>query len=184
MGCPGGCDNPPKFTLLGNNDFAKTLAAQLIGVADSLRDLRVSFGLRPYNVRIIRTRWTSAMRGIGDEFITFEMILLPTPNVRDLSTLTEIVLPVGLDETGGVLVNEISGRYSEQTLRGLDSTGAPIGKNENIFYEIEFPRLDGGPSEKRRFSLRSAPMYRADKFDWQIRLEKSNENRTPQGVLR
>lgn len=184
MGCPGGCDNPPKFTLLGNGDFAKTLAAQLITVADQLRDLRVSFGLRPYNVRIIRTRWTGSTRGVGDEFVTFEMVLLPTPNVRDLSTLSEIVQPIGLDEVGAVLLNEISGRYSEQALRGLDSTGTPLGNNENIFYEIEFPRLDGGPSEKRRFFLRSAPMYRADKFDWQVRLEKSHENRTPQGVLR
>jgi hypothetical protein len=149
-----------------------------------LRDLRVRFGLRPYIVRIIRTQWTTGERGEGAEYVSHVLDLLPTPLVADLSALTEIVQPIGLDEIGSVVLSEISGRYTEDQLRGLDIDGTPVGEDEQIFYEIEFPRPDGRAGERRRFFLRSAPAYQPERFQWTLRLEQAREGRSRAGELR
>jgi hypothetical protein len=153
-------------------------------VADSLRDLRVQFGLRPYLVRIIRTKWTDDERGDGGEFVLNEFPILPTPRVSDLTALTEVVNPVGLDEIGSILLTEVSGRYTEDQLRGLDIDGSPVPDDEQVYFEIEFPRPDSRPGERRRFFLRSAPNYLPDQFQWQIRLEQAHEGRSRTGEPR
>lgn len=160
------------------------LARCLIPVADSIRDLRTQFGLRPYVVRIVRTKWTFDERGGGVEFVLNEFVLLPTPKVSDLSGLMEIASSVGLDETGGVFLSEVSGRITEDQLRGLDTDGSPVPEDEQVYYEIEFQSPSNRPNARRRFALRSAPTYLAGKFQWQFRLEKANEDRSRSGEPR
>lgn len=184
-GCsPCTCGGCAKYTVLSGSALKGTLARCLIPVVDSLRDLRVKFGLRPYLVRIIRTKWTVDERGEGVEFVLHEFPILPTPRVSDLTALTTEVQSIGLDESGSVLLTEVSGRYTEDQLRGLDVDGSPVPDDENIFYEIEFPRVDGKPSERRRFVLRSAPTYLPGEFQWQLRLEQSHEARGRSGEPR
>jgi len=158
-----------------------TLARKLVPIADGLRNLLTRFGLRTYKVRIVRVRWSGVARGIGVPLVESSMDILPTPLVQDLTTLTEIVQPVGLDEVGTILVSEISGRFTDDQLRFLHTDGGEPEPNEEIFYEIEFPQLDGRPSIKRRFYLRSAPYYFAGRFQWQVRLEKAHEDRSRTG---
>lgn len=167
-----------KFTDPTTLDLKKTLAQQLIPVADSIRDLYTSFGLRPYKVRIVRTQWSGGVRGRGTPHVASTLDLLPTPLVQDLTTLTEILQPIGLDEVGTIAVSEISGRFTDDQLRLLARDGEQSGPDEEVFYEIEFPQPNGGPSVKRRFFLRGAPYYSAGRFQWSIRLEKTNEDRT------
>lgn len=178
-----GCGTP-KFTTLSPAQFAQSLARRLIPVADSLRDLRVRFGLRPYRVRVMRTRWTGGQRGIGEEVVSAEMEILPTPLVQDLSALAEVVEPVGLLEVGSVSISEVSGRYTEEQLRGLDIDGTPPAADEQVWYEIEFPRSDGQKGERRRFFLGSTPNYAAARFEWTFRLDRSHEGRSRAGELR
>lgn len=185
--CPA---SPPcshkAFTEMRPGDVQNTLARKLIPVADSLRDLFTRFGGRPYTVRIIRTRWTGGGRGKGEEIITGELKILPTPLVMDLSALTEIIQPVGLDEVGGIRLTQVSGRYSEDQLRGLDFDGTPPDPDEQTFYEIDFlnPAPGCSGSAKRRFYIRSAPMYYSFRFQWELSLEKSHEDRARNGELR
>jgi hypothetical protein len=166
----------PKYTDPTSIELKRTLAQRLIPVADRLRDLFTRFGLRPYKVRIVRIRWTGGSRGVGTPLVERELDLLPTPLVQDLSTMTEIVQPIGLDEIGMISVSEISGRFKEDELRFLDASGRPPDDDEEVFYEIEFP-LPNGTSIKRRFYLRAAPHYFASRFQWQVRLEKAHEDR-------
>lgn len=180
MSCACGCGGPPCFTRMSQGDLSNSLGQKLIGVADNIRDLRVRFGLRPYRVRILRTRWAgAAKRGVGPQIVSWEMEILPVPKISDLTGLTEIINPVGADEVGSIMLTEISGRYTEDVLRGFDQNGAQPEPNEQVFYEVEFSTT----GERRRFYFRSAPTYLPSKFQWQIRLERSHEERTRDGAL-
>lgn len=171
----------PKFADPTAMDLKKTLAQRFIPLADDLRNLLTKFGLRPYKVRILRIRWANGLRGTGAAVVDDALDILPTPLVQDLSTMTAIVQPVGLDEIGTIIVSEISGRFTDEQLRFLDRDGRQPGPDEEVFWEIEFPRLDGRPSDKRRFMLRSAPMYFSGRLQWQVRLERAHHDRARNG---
>lgn len=179
MGC-----GKPKFTKLSGSDLSKTLASCLIPVADSLRDIYTQLGLRTYSVKILRTSWTGGRRGVGVEYIKEQIDILPTPKISALDEITEILQPVGLDEVGAIRLTEISGRFTEDDLLGRIPNGIPIDKDEQIFYEIEFPRLDSISGVKRRFVIRSAPYYDATILQWSVRLERTREDRSRNGDLR
>ena len=175
----GNFDDPTQMEL------SNTLAQRLIPVADNIRNLFTRFGLRTYKVRIVRVRWSDGRRGRGVPQVVAEKDILPTPLVQDLSGITEILNPIGLDEVGTITVSEISGRFTDDELRFLAEDGEPPGPDEEVFYEIEFPDPDGNrDSVKRRFLLRGAPYYNAGRFQWQIRLERVNEDRSRDGDIR
>ena len=171
----------PRFADPTAMDLKKTLAQRFIPLADDLRNLLTRFGLRVLKVRIVKVRWGNGRRGTGAPMVESTLDILPTPLVQDLSTLTEVANPVGLDEVGSILVSEISGRFTEDQVRFLDTDGRQPGPDEEIFWEIEFPRIDGKPSVKRRFALRSAPMYFAGRLQWQVRLERAHHDRGRNG---
>jgi hypothetical protein len=135
--------------------------------------------MRPYEVHIVRTRWTGGERGVGEEFTEYDVAILPTPRIADLTGLADIVNPVGLDEFGPVILDEVSGRYTEDQLTGNHDDGTPSTEDENFFYEVVFPMPDGmsGNVERRRFFPASAPHYTAGKFEWVIRLERTRSDR-------
>ena len=169
------------FTKVTDLQLSKTLAQKFIPLVDRLRDLKTKFGLAPYVVRIIRVRWSGDHRGVGTPSVEKEMDLLPTPKVMDLGTMTEIVQPIGLDETGTILVTEISGRFTDDQLRFID--GQEREKNEEVFYEIEYPQPGGKPTIRRRFYVRGTPFYHAGRLQWQVRLERAHQDRDDQGDL-
>lgn len=162
--------------------LAKTLAQRFIPLADSLRDLCTKFGMRPYKLRVVRARWMGGRRGVGSPMIEQSLDILPTPLITDLSTLTEVVHPVGLDESGSILVTEISGRFTDNDLR-LRGAQEPDDPAVEVFYEIEFPQPGGADSIKRRFYSRSAPHYNSGRLQWQLRLERAHPDRDMDGLL-
>jgi len=163
---------------------SQTLARKLIPIVDSIRDLATKFGTRPYKVRVVRARWSSGQRGVGTPVIERALDILPTPLLQDMSGITEIVQSVGLDEIGGVSVSEISGRFTDEELRFCQPDGTPLGPDEEVWYEIEFPRPDGKPGDLRRFYMNAAPMYFASRMQWTIRLEKAHSDRGRRGDYR
>lgn len=172
------------FTVVGPGMLGKTLTSKLIPVADRIRDLHTRLGGRVYEVRIIRTEWTGEIRGRGQESIVNLLSIRPTPRVMDLSTLQEVTSPIGLNEAGSVQINQISGRFTEEILLGIDPEQNQPPANVNIFYEVEFPRTDGRAGTRRRFHIRSAPTYDPYAFQWSIALEKADEDRAQSGALR
>lgn len=174
---------PIRFTDLSGINLKRTLAQRLISVADGLRDLRTKFGMRPFEVHILRTKWTGGRRGYGEESVVSDLPILPVPRIVDLGSLTEIVQPIGMDEIGSVGMEEISARYTDDQLRGYHDDGTPPDDDEQVYYEVTFPTRDEQQT-RRRFCLRSAPMYYAGRFEWVVRLEKSHADRDRDGDVR
>lgn len=171
---------PPRPVL--PNPLCNTLAHQLIRSADVIRNLYTTYGLRPYNVSLIHTRWSGGKRNIGVEEVVDVTNIVPTPLLSDLSQVAQVNSPIGLDEIGDILVSEVSGAYTENQLTGY-TPGMLLAKDENFYWEIEFPPpCEGQPGERRRFTVNAAPMYYADKFQWQIRLTRQRVDRTRSGV--
>jgi hypothetical protein len=175
-------NSAPPFTDPTLFEQTKSLADQLIPVADGIRDLYTQFGLRPYTVRIITVSWSGGDVGVGVPSVVNNLHLLPTPKIIDLGNITEIAQPVGLDEVGSVEVSEISGSYTEDQLRGLDYAGNTQTVDIDMFYEIQMLQPNAQLGAARRFQLRGAPQYLADKFQWVVRLEKSHEDRARDGT--
>jgi len=172
------------FTVAGARLLNESLTRRLVPVVDRIRDLHTRFGGRPYRVVVVRTRSAGAHRGRGPEVLISELEILPTPLVVDLSSLSEVLTPVGINEQGLIRVEQISGRYTEDLLLGTDPQGDAPPPNEATYWEIEFFRPDGQPAVRRRFQLSAAPMYQAYRFGWSVTLTSSVENRARSGGLR
>lgn len=173
----------PKFSQLNGMDLSKTLGRKLIDTVDRLRDIPVRFGLRPYEVSIIRTRWTGGERGVGYEAVISETPILPTPLITSLDGVQRIVNIVGLDEIGTVKLEQVSGRFAEGFLSGTDDNGNPQDPDTQFYFEVKFPTpgtiSNGAP--RRRFFPASAPSYDASKFQWSLTLERSHVDRLNDG---
>lgn len=176
-------DGRLSFTDLRHGAYNSTLARRLVPVADRLRDLLTKAGLRPYIMRLVWTQWSEGMRGYGVEEVLRTIDLLPTPKIRNIEELNELVRAEGVDEFGDIKVTQISARYTENFLRGLDENGNAIPDNQNFYYEIEFPDENGNfPGEKRRFTLGSAFALYPGRFGWEVRLTKAIGNRSNDGT--
>jgi hypothetical protein len=170
-------------TSLTSLDLTRTIAGRFVKVGDSLRDLNTKFGVRRCIVRQVRTKWSGGRRWSGEEAIVSEVELLPNPKVVDLSTLREVVSSTALTEAGSVVVDELSGTFTEDFLRGIDERGA-IPEDESFYYEIEFKSATTGPGVKRRFTLASNPSYVADDVRWVITLNAAQGGRQRDGSPR
>lgn len=164
-----------RFTEVSARVAQASLARRFVPLADSLRDMLTRFGLRQYSVSTVRVRWSGGRRGVGVAEVVESVPLLPVPKVSSLDALSEVVQPVGLDELGNVELSAVSGRYTEEQLRGYREGGA-IPPDEEFFYEVTFFPQDG-PPQRRRFYPRSPPAYHPGRLQWTVRLEKANEDR-------
>lgn len=175
---------PYTFANPNGVQLSNTLARKLIGTVDRLRDLNTRLGFRPYEVRLIRTRWTGGYRGDGQEVVIWEESILPTPLIGSLDGVARVVNIVGLDELGSVRLSEVSGRYAEGFLTGTDEEGNPQDPDTSFFYEVIFPTpgsvSDGAP--RRRFYPASAPSYDAGRFQWSVNLQRAHVDRRTNGV--
>ncbi len=172
---------PP--TSLTSLDLQKTIAGRFVKVGDSLRNLNTKFGVRRCIVRQVRTKWSGGARWRGEEAVLSEVELLPNPKVVDLSTLREVVSSTALMEAGQVVVDEISGTYTEDFLRGLDGRGE-IPEDESFYYEIEFRSVGSASNPRRRFVVASNPNYVADDVRWVLTLSAAQGNRLRDGSPR
>lgn len=172
------------FTQLDGRAAEDTVARRLIRVADRMRDVRVRFGLRTYKVHMVRTRWSGGVRGKGVETLVSDDVVLPTPLVSDLTGLALTVGPAVFNEIGTIVLSEVSGKYTENMLQGRGRGGEPVPDDESFWYEVEFTQAGMDTAERRRFSIRSAPMYQAGRFQWLITLHVASQGRGREGELR
>lgn len=181
MGCNGPYDKVDGFNLASPQLLQNSLARKLIPVADSLRQLKTDLGARPYRVRVVRTHWTGGQRGKGVEVESHVLELVPTPLVVDLNALQEMLSEVGTVEVGQVTISEISGRYTEDHLLGVDASGNAVSPSDSLYYELEIYRLDGQNGQRKRFQLASTPHYNATAFMWTVQLDASIVRRQRDG---
>lgn len=167
-------------------DVDKTLAGRFVKVADCLRNMNTTFGLRRCIVRLIFTQWTGGSRGVGEEYVTSATEILPNPRVLDFTGIAEVVSSAALIEAGSLVVQEISGRYQEDALRGLGPGGTPIPKDTSFYWEVEFVNRGGNPlsNVKRRFTPSSVPAYLPGKVQWVQTLQRAQGDRKRDGQPR
>lgn len=170
-----------KFTEITSNQLKRTLARKFIPLGDRLRDLLTKFGLRTNRTSLVFIQWSGGQRGVGTPTVISEELILPSPKINDLSILSADVQDLGINEQGQIEVSEISGRYTEEQLMGRSADGSDTPEDTEFFWEIEFPKPDGTPGEKRRFFPRSAPSYEPGKLQWRLRLERSTDDRARNG---
>jgi len=167
------------FRVPTKDSVSRSVVARLAGVVDSARDLATGLGLRPHVVRIVWTRWTGGMRGIGQEVLVKEEVLTPIPKVERLEDVDAEVVEVGRIETGSVVVSKISSRYPESLLRGALIDGESIPPDVAVFWEIE----NVSTGRRRRFTRASAPAYDAGRLQWVVGLEAAMSGRDDDGEL-
>ena len=120
----------------------------------------------------------------GGASVISEEVILPNPKVVNYDAVTQFIEPVGANEQGDIEVIQIPTRYTEEQLLGKSADGEEIPIDIEFFWEIEFPRPDGGPSQKRRFVPRGLPTYKPGSLQWTIRLTKANDDRIFDGSVR
>lgn len=95
------------------------LADRLQPTVDKLRQRFTTFGLRPYTVLLVWTRWGGNERGEGHETVLFEAPILPRPKVVDLSSVALNPYSAGLLPVGSVALEEVTTQLMEEHLTGL-----------------------------------------------------------------
>lgn len=167
------------FTTVSRDLLGSSLGECLKAVADCARDIPVQLGLRVYDVRIVVTRWTGGARGLGQEVVARETLILPVPSVEGLEGLDDATTAVGRVEEGGITVRGISGAYTEEELRGHDSAGNPPAPDESVWWEIYYPNpANPTGGTKRRFTVGSVLEYQPTSAQWVVGLVRAHEDRT------
>jgi hypothetical protein len=169
---------------LDGRQYAASLAASFIPVADQIRDLAVGMGMRPYVVRIVTTRWTGRRPGVGVQVVLAEHTLEPVPLVIGLSSLREeSVEGLGFSETGVIELSGVSGTYSEDLLRAV-TPAELLGSDPSVetFYEVETLNLDGSAGDRRRFAIVGVPVWVPGQVGYYVRLERTQGDRNRDGT--
>lgn len=174
---------PPRrrpFTQLDPDSYSRTLAQKLAGrhVVDPLRDLATRFGVRHYEVRIIRVRWSGGKRGQGEPYYDPDfsgqrgMLVEPTPRVTKggVGNLDESVEGVGLQELGSLRVDRISTAYDENYLKGMLPTETRFPQDVEAWWSITF--FGQNQPVRRRFNLSKVPGRHT--LGWEVFLERAD----------
>lgn len=164
---------------LTGTQYGKSLVASLSRVADSVRKLNDTFGLRPYAVRLVTLQWSGFKVGNGLAVVTSEVDVSPTPNIPGLRF--GVAFSDTVEEEHDLTVSEIPFKYTPEQLsgRGADGTVAP---STETFWEIEKFLLDGSPSSKRRYEVAVAPVWVPSELGWRIGLRRARGDRTRSGA--
>jgi len=164
-------------------EYGDTLLGSFVGddCLDEIRQLNADLGARPYRVFLVRTRWSGKRRGQGVESVLEETEILPTPKVAEFSAIQRQLLDIGTDEQGGMNISEISPRYTEWQLLGLNPDGSAIAENETFSWEISLSRGDAGDKKRRRFMVQGVPGYNASRLEWTVRLIRAGSDRAAGG---
>lgn len=159
---------------------AKATLAHRLGtrLAPRLQQLSTRFGIRPYRVFMVWTKWTGEERGEGDEKLILREELLPTPLV-DFSGVTFEGSAVGRMPTGFVTVREVVVTYTADVLQGLklpEPHEDVLPEPYDFCYEVvEDDRGDPNPKHSK-FRLAKVPFRDAANVQWTLSLERMSED--------
>jgi hypothetical protein len=147
----------------------RTLTRTLTPCVDAIRDLSTCLGARPYQVLMVRTRWSGGERGVGLEELVSETYVLPTPKIENLTAINTVLETIGSQEQGFLSITQISARYTEDELCGREAGGVAIGEDENFYWEVRLLQSDGY-GWRRRFIVNAAPYLDMLNNQWNVKL--------------
>lgn len=141
------------------------LVDSLVTTIDSLRTaLYPDFGVRQWNVDLVRREWSGSGRGDGTVSVLSTTRLKPMPLV--LGVVDKELQPYGLDEEAEVLLKEVSLKLTEEEL-----TGGDLSAVEEFFYKIS--DAHGQQLGARYYVLTQTPFPDREKdIGWILRLRR------------
>jgi hypothetical protein len=166
------------------DEVKRSLMSTLSPVIDNIRQIAVQLGLRPYRVFIVHVLWTGVKVGDGNPLEISRREILPTPRIRDMSATTEVLSAFGRVEEGGIVIDRISAKYSEDDLTGktpdlIDPAMPRTGKrNGEYFWEVQENRPGFPRTLPRRYVHAAAPTLMRGGSHWRIPLNKQNVDRS------
>jgi hypothetical protein len=174
----------PRPRPLTPEEARRTLAHRLgTRVAPRLWQLNTRFGIRPYRVWLVWSRWSGEERGEGSETICWRHELLPTPKL-DVSSIRYDGTPVGRVPMGTINVSEIVVTYTADELSGLMIPRPHedvIPEPNDFYYEVvEDGRGDPCPL-RAKYRLANQPMRDAENVMWRVQLERMSEDNLRDG---
>jgi len=158
----------------------QNLCLSLLPTLDSVRQsCIVDLGLRPYRLYLVHWAWPSK-RGLGRPIEIVRRELTPCPRVSSMDGTVLAVAAFGRLEGGGIRVDKISARYSEDDLMGrtpdLRDSVHPRTSANNVefFWEVVENRQTTPPPRARRFIPSAAPHLSRAGMSWSIMLNKQD----------
>lgn len=167
----------------------RTLTSRLVPIADKIRTLADKFGMRPYRVWLVHVKWSGTRVGEGVPQVASRRELQPVPRVFDMSSTTLALTPVGLNESGTLMVDQVSAKWTEDDLMGrtwdlidpaLPATGL---RNGEFFWEVQEARPTQPPPPIRRYVPTGVPMLIKGGLQWRVTLTKQNAERNRNGTF-
>ena len=165
-------------------EVKRGLMSGLSPVIDRIRQIPTQLGLRPYRVFIVHVLWTGVKVGDGNPIEISRREILPTPRIRDMSATTEVLSAFGRVEEGGIVIDRISAKYSEDDLTGktpdlIDPALTRTGKrNGEYFWEVQENRPGFPKTIPRRYIHAAAPTLMRGGSHWRVPLNKQNVDRS------
>jgi hypothetical protein len=160
-----------------------TFVTRIGDTVDRIRQLYTNFGLRPYRVFLVHQRWDGGRRGRGNPVEIARREILPTPRIPDMSATNEVIRFAGLQEEGGLTIDQISSKYTEDDLMGrtpdLDDPAMTRSGAEDVefFYEVVQASRSHPEPVRRRYVPTAVPNLAAGGFQWKVVLTKQEFNR-------
>lgn len=170
-------------------EVPRTLVVALTPVVDSIRQLYTTMGLRTYRVFLVHQVWSGERRGAGVANVISRREILPTPRILDMSATSEVLHATGLSEEGGLSIDQISVKYSEDDLLGrtmdiqdptLQRTGLA---NVEFYWEVVEQRVTSPAPAHRRYVPNAVPSLSRDGFQWKASLTKQDFDTGRQGGM-
>jgi hypothetical protein len=169
---------------LRTDEVKASLMSTLSPTIDNIRQIAVDLGLRPYRVFIVHVLWTGDKVGGGNPIELSRREILPTPRIRVMSATSEVLSPFGRVEEGGIVIDRISAKYSEDDLTGktpdlVDPAMPRTGKrNGEYFWEVQENRPGFPKTIPRRYIRAAAPTLMRGGSHWRIPLNKQTTDRS------
>lgn len=161
-----------RFTSLSGRQLGASLARKLVGVTDSVRDLRTRLGGNVHAVYLVWIQWSGGRRGAGAPVEVARTEILPVPVVT--FSLDYDMAATGRTEDGQAKVSEVSGRYASDLLVGNRDGEAP-SKDIDFMYEV-IEIVPGSVNVRRRFTLIGAPEYNPAPPGWTVTLTRAYDD--------
>jgi hypothetical protein len=166
------------------DEVRASFMSELSPTIDNIRQIATAMGLRPYRVFIVHVLWSGNKVGEGNPLEISRREILPTPRIRDMSATTEVLSAFGRVEEGGIVVDRISAKYSEDDLTGktpdlIDPAITRTGKrNGEYFWEVQENRPGFPRTTPRRYVHAAAPTLMRGGSHWRVPLNKQMVDRS------
>jgi hypothetical protein len=160
-------------------DGQVTLAQSLGPSIDQIRQIATDLGVRPYRVFLVHWLWPK-QKGIGRPREIYRKEILPTPRVMDMAATPFAMTSFGLNDVGGLFVDQISAKYSEADLIGrtpdvMDPARPQTNlSNSECFWEVREARQTNPPTKPRRYATNGVPMLNRSGMQWKVNLVKQD----------